>query len=146
MDISTAVAFIIAGLLVSRHSALKHTCLALMRACSCTAARVMILSGLSSRPCQSKQKHNTSDINVAYRSSATALTQTRWKYRHIPGPPPSFPMGNVKAIKQKEVFRAHQDWSAQYGDICKVFMVRKPVILVTGKQFQSDLLQSRPRA
>jgi len=55
-------------------------------------------------------------------------------------------LGNVKTIKQKEVFRAHQDWSAQYGDICKVFMVRKPVILVTGKQFQADLLQFKPQA
>jgi len=55
-------------------------------------------------------------------------------------------MGNVKTIKQKEVFRAHQDWSAQYGDICKVFMVRKPVILVTGKQLQTDALQCRPWA
>ncbi|DBA94172.1 hypothetical protein WJX77_003365 [Trebouxia sp. C0004] len=63
--------------------------------------------------------------------SYCANWQTRWKYRHIPGPPPSFPMGNLKTIKQKEVFRAHQDWSAQYGDICKVFMMRKAVILVT---------------
>ena len=65
--------------------------------------------------------------------SYCANWQTRWRYKHIPGPPPSFPLGNLKTIIQKEVFRAHQDWSAQYGDICKVFMVRKPVIVVTGK-------------
>jgi hypothetical protein len=40
MDISTAVAFIIGGLLVSRHNALRHTCLALRRACNCICTPV----------------------------------------------------------------------------------------------------------
>ncbi len=59
--------------------------------------------------------------------------QTRWRFRHIPGPPISFPLGNLKTIRQKQIFRAHEDWSAEYGDICRIFMVQKPTILVTGQ-------------
>lgn len=62
--------------------------------------------------------------------------QAKWRFRHIPGPPTSFPLGNMKTIQKKEIFRAHQDWSAEYGDVCRVFMVRRPVILVTGKHLR----------
>ena len=57
---------------------------------------------------------------------------SRWKFRHIPGPPPSLLLGNMKTIMQKQMFRAHADWSAQYGDVCRYFMVRRPIVLLTG--------------
>lgn len=38
----------------------------------------------------------------------------------------------MKTVGQKQVFRADADWSARYGDICRVFMVQQPIILVTG--------------
>ena len=46
MEVSAAVAFIIAGVLVSGHRALKHTCLALVRSRACILLEsTMILSG-----------------------------------------------------------------------------------------------------
>ena len=60
--------------------------------------------------------------------------QARWRYRHIPGPPPSFPLGNVKEIRQKQLFSAQAGWAARYGSVFKFFMLRKPFVCVTGRQ------------
>lgn len=56
---------------------------------------------------------------------------TRWRFRHIPGPTPQFPLGNMKTVRQKQIFQAHKDWSSEYGDISKFWLVRKPILLVT---------------
>ena len=56
----------------------------------------------------------------------------RWRYRHIPGPAYSFPLGNFMTIKKKMMFKAYTDWQAQYGDIFKVFFVRLPVVVTSG--------------
>lgn len=65
-------------------------------------------------------------------SSYIGNWRTRWRFRHIPGPPPTFPLGNMKTVIQKQIFRAHMDWSARYGDVFRMFMVQEPVIVVTG--------------
>lgn len=60
--------------------------------------------------------------------------QNRWKYRHIPGPKPSFPLGNLQTALKKQLFRAHQEWQAEYGLIYKFFSARQPIIVVTDPQ------------
>ncbi|KAL3139153.1 hypothetical protein ABBQ32_005937 [Trebouxia sp. C0010 RCD-2024] len=57
--------------------------------------------------------------------------QQRWKFRKIPGPSPSFPLGNLAQIRKKQLFRAYTDWAKQYGDTFKVFFVRQPIIVTT---------------
>ncbi len=59
--------------------------------------------------------------------------ENRWKYRHLPGPAYSFPLGNLATIRKKMVFRAYTDWQAQYGDMFKIFFVRQPVLITTGQ-------------
>ena len=58
--------------------------------------------------------------------------QTRLKFRKIPGPAPSFPLGNLATIRKKQVFRAYTDWQAKFGDTFKVFFVRQPILVTTG--------------
>ncbi|DBB12325.1 TPA: hypothetical protein ACH3X3_006414 [Trebouxia sp. C0006] len=57
--------------------------------------------------------------------------EKRWKYRHIPGPAYSFPLGNMATVRKKSMFRAYTDWQAQYGDTFKIFFVRRPVVVTT---------------
>ncbi|DBA69441.1 TPA: hypothetical protein ACH3X2_012787 [Trebouxia sp. C0005] len=57
--------------------------------------------------------------------------EKRWKYRHIPGPAYSFPLGNLATVRKKMQFRAYTDWQAQYGDTFKTFFVRQPVVVTT---------------
>ena len=59
--------------------------------------------------------------------------EKRWKYRHIPGPAYSFPLGNMATVRKKSMFRAYTDWQAQYGDTFKIFFVRRPVVVTTGE-------------
>ena len=59
--------------------------------------------------------------------------QARLQYRHIPGPAPSFPLGNLQTVLKKQLFRAHQDWQKMYGDVYKFFWGRQPVIVITGQ-------------
>lgn len=59
--------------------------------------------------------------------------QNKWKYRHIPGPKPSFFLGNATTIRRKRNFLAFTDWQAVYGDVFKVFFVRQPAIVISGK-------------
>ncbi len=59
--------------------------------------------------------------------------ENRWKYRHIPGPAYSFPLGNMATVRKKMQFRAYTDWQAQYGDTFKMFFLRQPVVVTTGE-------------
>lgn len=57
--------------------------------------------------------------------------QARLKFKHIPGPVPSFPLGNLKVIRKKQIYKAYTDWQAKYGDTFKVFFVRQPIVVTT---------------
>ncbi len=59
--------------------------------------------------------------------------EKRWKYRHIPGPAYSFPLGNLATVRKNMQFTAYTDWQAQYGDTFKMFFVRQPVVVTTGE-------------
>lgn len=58
--------------------------------------------------------------------------QLRWKFRHIPGPAGKPVFGNTQEMQAKQPFKAHEEWQAQYGGVFKVFMMRKPIIVVAG--------------
>lgn len=80
---------------------------------------------------------NTSAIACLVALLAVAVTsyctnwQARLKFRHIPGPTPSFPLGNLQTIRKKQIFRAYADWQAKFGDTFKVFFVRQPTLVTT---------------
>ena len=57
------------------------------------------------------------------------------KYRHIPGPTPSFPLGNLGTVRKKMMFRAYADWQAEHGDFFKMFMGRTAVVVISGQLF-----------
>ena len=59
--------------------------------------------------------------------------QARWKFRHISGPKPSFPLGNLHTALKKGLYKAHQDWAAEFGPIYKFFLARQPVVVITGQ-------------
>lgn len=59
---------------------------------------------------------------------------TRWRYRHIPGPPPAWMLGNAREMQAKMVQFAYQEWAQQYGPIFRVFVGMQPIVVVTGAE------------
>ena len=51
----------------------------------------------------------------------------------MPGPRPRFLFGNAIEVLNKQLFQAQQDWEAQYGGVFRMFMLRNPIIVVTGQ-------------
>lgn len=54
----------------------------------------------------------------------------RWKYRHIPGPPPTFLVGNLLTLIRNGFPEAIQAWAAQYGPVFKIFQGGNILIVV----------------
>ena len=59
------------------------------------------------------------------------------RYRHLPGPAPSFPLGNADLLrtasgKRRPLPEVHAQLRQQYGDICVFFLGCTPVVLVCG--------------
>lgn len=45
----------------------------------------------------------------------------RWRMRHIPGPPPSWMIGNLIDIVRMGKHEAFSTWSQKYGHVYKIF-------------------------
>jgi len=45
----------------------------------------------------------------------------QWRYRHIPGPPPIWLVGNLLELEAKGRVKAMRDWGARYGPVYKYF-------------------------
>mmetsp|Transcript_1357 Transcript_1357/g.4048 ORF Transcript_1357/g.4048 Transcript_1357/m.4048 type:complete len:577 (-) Transcript_1357:297-2027(-) len=54
----------------------------------------------------------------------------RWKYRHIPGPPPVWLIGNLPGLLRMDRPVALQQWAKEYGPIFKIFQGGTLVVVV----------------
>ena len=56
----------------------------------------------------------------------------RWQYRHIPGPPPKWLLGNAAEIKAKMMHGSYEQWSRKHGPVCRIFLGMQPIVIITG--------------
>ncbi len=56
----------------------------------------------------------------------------RWQYRHIPGPPPKWLLGNAAEVQDKMMHGSYEQWAKEYGPVCRIFMGMLPIVIITG--------------
>jgi hypothetical protein len=56
----------------------------------------------------------------------------RWRYRHIPGPPPAWLLGNAVTMRRKMAHIAYEDWKALYGPVFRIFVGMQPFVVISG--------------
>ena len=59
----------------------------------------------------------------------------RWRYRHIPGPPPKWLLGNAAEIQARMMHGSYEQWAKKYGPVCRIFMGMRPLVIITGLCF-----------
>lgn len=55
----------------------------------------------------------------------------RWRLRHIPGPRPTWLLGNLAEIVKLGKHEAFHQWGKAYGGVCKIFEGGIPSVVVT---------------
>lgn len=60
-----------------------------------------------------------------------ANLRARWRYRHLPGPPPRWLLGNTLPGMPGATHHMFSKWPAKYGSLYRLFLGRVPVVVVT---------------
>ena len=79
---------------------------------------------------QAYKGENTLALQAAWVYSLNLVQ--RWRYRHIPGPPPKWLLGNATEIQAKMKHGAYEEWAKKYGPVCRIFIGMKPLVIITG--------------
>eukprot|EP00891_Asterochloris_glomerata_P000140 jgi/Astpho2/140/Aster-04605 len=72
--------------------------------------------------------------------------QNRWRFRNFKGPKPALLLGNLSVMRKLMTPVAYTKWAQEFGPIYKVFIVRRPVLVVTDVQLARQLMVKQFKA